>query len=154
MNEDDVSTNLEKLMGTFMHRSMHKFISYTKERGLSMSQIGALFAIRRKGAIGVSDIGDELGITAAATSQMLNRLVEENLIERSEDPGDRRVKRIVLTQFGAETLQGSIHARHQWLHRLAVTLNPEEQEQVNVSLKLLLEKAASLEDEMLPEAVA
>jgi len=148
MSETDATTNLEKLMETFMRGSMHKFIFYAKERGLSMSQIGALFAIRRKGVCGVSDIGDELGITAAATSQMLNRLVEENLIERSEDPEDRRVKRIVLTPYGTQTLQESIRARHDWLHRLADTLNAEEQEQVNECLRLLLAKASQLDDEL------
>ncbi|MCB9134459.1 MAG: MarR family transcriptional regulator [Anaerolineales bacterium] len=154
MDDDDVTINLQKLMETFMRRSMHKFIFYAKERGLSMSQIGALFAIRRKGTCGVSDIGDELGITPAATSQMLNRLVDENLIERSEDPGDRRVKRLVLTQIGTQTLQDSIHARLDWLTRLANTLNPEEKAQVNASLHLLLEKATLLDDEFHREVVA
>ena len=148
---DDVTASLEKFMETFMRRSMRNFILYAKERGLSMSQIGALFAIHRKGACGVSDIGEELGITAAATSQMLNRLVEQDLIGRSEDQDDRRVKRIVLTHFGTQTLHESLRARQNWLHRLAVTLTPEEQEQVNTTLKLLIEKAHQLDNELAPE---
>ncbi|NUM43785.1 MAG: MarR family transcriptional regulator [Anaerolineales bacterium] len=152
MNEIEVTGRLEKLLETFMRRSMHNFILSAKERGLSMSQIGALFVIHRKGSCGVSDIGDHLGITAAATSQMLNRLVEQDLIERTEDPVDRRLKRIVLTPDGTQTLQDSVRARQNWLHRLAVTLTPEEQEHVSRALQLLLEKASQL-DTPIPEVV-
>jgi DNA-binding MarR family transcriptional regulator len=152
MNEIEVTGRLEKLLETFMRRSMHNFILSAKERGLSMSQIGALFVIHRKGSCGVSDIGDHLGITAAATSQMLNRLVEQDLIERTEDPVDRRLKRIVLTPDGTQTLQDSVRARQNWLHRLAVTLTPEEQDHVSRALQLLLEKASQL-DTPIPEVV-
>ena len=145
MSETEVTGRLEKLLETFMRRSMHNFILTAKERGLSMSQIGALFAIHRKGSCGVSDIGDHLGITAAATSQMLNRLVEQDLIERTEDPVDRRLKRIVLTPAGTQTLQDSVRARQNWLHRLALTLTPDEQDHVSASLQLLLEKASQLD---------
>ncbi len=152
MSETEVTGRLEKLLETFMRRSMHNFILTAKERGLSMSQIGALFAIHRKGSCGVSDIGDHLGITAAATSQMLNRLVEQDLIERTEDPVDRRLKRIVLTAAGTQTLQDSVRARQNWLHRLAVTLTPDEQDHVSSALQLLLEKASQL-DTPIPEVV-
>lgn len=151
MDETDVTGRLEKLLETFMRRSMHNFIISAKERGLSMSQIGALFAIHRKGSCGVSDIGDHLGITAAATSQMLNRLVEQELIQRTEDPEDRRLKRIVLTPVGMQTLQESVRARQNWLHRLALTLSSEEQQQVSTSLQLLLEKASQLDDVMVSQ---
>ncbi len=152
MSETEVTGRLEKLLETFMRRSMHNFILTAKERGLSMSQIGALFAIHRKGSCGVSDIGDHLGITAAATSQMLNRLVDQDLIERTEDPVDRRLKRIVLTAAGTQTLQDSVRARQNWLHRLAVTLTPDEQDHVSSALQLLLEKASQL-DTPTPEVV-
>lgn len=151
MSETEVTGRLEKLLETFMRRSMHNFIMSAKERGLSMSQMGALFAIHRKGACGVTDIGDHLGITAAATSQMLNRLVEQDLIARSEDPDDRRLKRIVLTPTGMQTLQESIRARQNWLRRLATTLTPEEQDHVSISLQMLLDKVHQVDDALVSE---
>ncbi len=128
----------------FMRRSMRNFILYSKESGLSMSQIGALFHIRR-GASGVSDIGSDLGVTSAAASQMLERLVQLDLIIRSEDPHDRRVKQIVLTESGRRTLQESIHARQSWLEDLAKTLSDNEKEQVIAALNILNDKATQLE---------
>src|SRR5450756_2667144 len=104
------SAALQSWIDVFMHRSMRSVLLYAKESGLSMSQLGALMHIA-KGASGVSDIGDDLGISSAAASQMLERLVQMGLILRSEDPHDRRVKQIVLTGKGTEMLHGSWQAR-------------------------------------------
>ena len=88
-----------------------------------MSQFGALFHLHRMGSSGVTDLGDHLGVTSAAASQMLDRLVQQGLILRSEDPNDRRVKQIVLTDKGHQVLQESIRARQGWLDDLAETLS-------------------------------
>jgi DNA-binding MarR family transcriptional regulator len=132
-----------------MRRSMHNFISYSKEKGLSMSQVGALFRIFR-GSSSVSDIGDNLGVTSAAASQMLERLVQQGLILRKEDPDDRRVRQIVLTDAGRQILQDSIAARQGWLENLAHTLSDSQREQVISALNILIEKANQLEQPLEP----
>ena len=114
-----------------------------------MSQVSALFFLYRKGSSGVSDIGEEMGVTSAAASQMLDRLVQQGLILRSEDPHDRRLKKIVLTEKGCDTLEifrENLHARHAWIDELAAKLSPAEQEQVEAALKILIEKAGTLEE--------
>lgn len=136
----------QKWIEIFMHNSMRSFILYSKESGLSMSQIGALFRIH-KGSGGVSDLGEDLGISSAAASQMLERLVQQGLILRSEDPVDRRVKKIVLTEKGQQILHASIRSRQKWLYNLAERLTPSEQEQVMAALTILIEKSALLEQE-------
>ena len=94
---------LRDWLDVFMQRSMRDFILFTKEKGLSMSQIGALFQVHRRGACGGSDIGDELGVTSAAASQMIERLVQQELITRSEDPSDRRLKQFDRASTTAES---------------------------------------------------
>lgn len=138
---DETVTTLQKLLEIFMHRSMKNFIAYLKARDLSMSHIGALFMLHRRGACAVSEIGEYLGITAAGTSQMLNRLVDEGLIERSEDDQDRRVRRIALTGKGQAALQESIHARQNWLHQLVERMDPVERQTVTKALEILLENS-------------
>lgn len=140
MTEADV-TNLQKLLEVLLHNSMKNFIVYLKERDLSMSHIGALFVIHRHGSCGVSEIGDSLGITTAGTSQMLNRLVDDGLIERTEDTLDRRAKRIVLTRKGKEMLAESIHVRQNWIHDLVASLDEIELAEVNQALQILLSRA-------------
>lgn len=112
-----------------------------------MSQICAMLHIHRKGVSGVSDIGDDLGVTNAAASQMLERLVLQGLVARSEDPHDRRAKQIILTEEGHRKLQESIQARQVWLDDLAYLLSPEEQGQVIGTLRMLIDRANQLENE-------
>lgn len=125
----------------FMRRSMHNFIRFSRESGLSMSQIGALYHLHRQGSSAVSDMGEHLGVTSAAASQMLERLVQQGIILRTEDPNDRRVKQIVLTDKGRQVLQGGINARQGWLAELADNLTDSEKEQIMVSLEILTEKS-------------
>jgi DNA-binding MarR family transcriptional regulator len=127
---------------------MQNYGRYVKESGFSMSQVSVLFYLYRKGSSGVSDIGEEMGVTSAAASQMLDRLVQQGLILRSEDQHDRRLKHIVLTEKGCQTLQifrENLHARHAWVDELADKLSPAEQEQVEAALQILIEKAGQLE---------
>ncbi len=149
-NSNSMVETLREWMEVFMRYSMRDFILYTKTNGLSMSQFGALVFINRKGASGVSDIGDELGVTSAAASQLLERLVQQGLIERSEDRHDRRVKQIVLTEKGRRILDESMQARQLWLNDLAHLLSGAEQAQVVATLRTLIEKARQLDK--IPEA--
>jgi DNA-binding MarR family transcriptional regulator len=141
---DPFAITLKKWVVVFMRNSMRNFIFYLKERGLSMSQIGSLFLIQR-GNSSVSDIADELGVTNAAASQMLERMLQQYLILRLEDPSDRRVKQITLTDKGRLVIRESLAARQGWLDNLSQALTETEKEQINTSLNILIDKANRIE---------
>jgi DNA-binding MarR family transcriptional regulator len=141
---DPVAVTLQKWIEVSMHRSIRNFICYARESGLSMSQLGALFHIHRIGSSGVTDLGDHLGVTSAAASQMLERLVQQGFVLRSEDPSDRRVKQIILTDKGLQVLQESIRARQGWLDDLAKTLSDSEKEAIIAALSILIDRANHL----------
>ncbi len=131
----------------FMHRSMRSFVRYARERGLSMSQMATLFQISRRGQLAVSDIGDDLGVSNAAASQLLDRLVQQGLILRSENPQDRREKVLVITNEGRQVLLETTSTRLAWLERLAATLTPEEKTKIVEALEILMERTNRLPDE-------
>ena len=58
-------------MRVFMHNSMHHSLIYSKESGWSMSQLGTLMAIHRKGSSPISDIGEEMGISNRQSARCL-----------------------------------------------------------------------------------
>ncbi len=142
---DPLAKTLREWIGIFMRQSMQSFFQYSKQSGLSMAQIGALFQILHKGSSGVTDLGEEMGVTSAAASQMLERLVQQKLVSRSEDAHDRRVKIIVLTDKGRTVLQGSIDARQAWLDELVSQLTEAEKEQVETGMRILVEKGNQTE---------
>lgn len=144
-DEDKFLTIFQEWIEVFMHRSMRRFIHSARKSGLSMSMIGTLFHLNKWKKTGVTDLGEHLGVTSAAASQMLERLVQQGLIQRSEDPVDRRVKQIELTEKGCQVLEESLQARQGWLTELAENLTAAEKEQVTSALSLLINKAHQIE---------
>ena len=131
----------------FMHQSMRGFLHYARQRGLSMSQIGALFQLSHRGSLAVSEIGGGLGVSNAAASQLLDRLVEQELVTRAENPQDRREKQLILTEKGRTILLESTRTRQAWLEVLVATLTPEEQVKVMDVLEILIKKMNQLPGE-------
>jgi len=126
----------------FMQRSMRDFKRFMDMTGLSFSQINILMRLLHGGSIGVSEIGDQLGVSNAAASQAVDRLVGLGLIERTEDPDDRRAKRLALTQKGRALIEQGIEARSKWIEGIMDVLTPEQQNMIISALTLLTEAAA------------
>lgn len=124
-----------------MRRQMTGFVRYARECGLSMSQAGVLFRLHGHGTTkGVTDIGGHLGVSSAAASQLLDRLVQQGLILRSENPEDRRAKRIALTEQGRGVVDGGMKGRERWFHALAEKMTDKERAAVLAGLEILIRK--------------
>lgn len=132
-------------MEIFMHHSMRGYMHYAREKGLSRSMIGTLFHLSHRDHAGVTDLGEHLGVSSAAASQMLEHLVEEGLIQRTEDPDDRRMKKLSLTDKGSEVMKESVSARLGWLEELSASLSEEEKNQISIAINLIVEKSKELD---------
>ncbi len=132
----------------FMHRSVRDFRKFMGDSGLSPTQINALMRLHYGGHCGVSDIGDHLGISNAAASQMADRLVQMNLLERTEDPQDRRAKQLRLSPAGQELVQQGIAARRRWMEDLTRNLSDSQQEMIADALVMLTDAARKLDQEI------
>ncbi len=143
-----LSAALREWAELFMRRSMRDFIHFVKEHGLSTTQLNTLMRLYYHNACPVSEIGDHLGITNAATSQMVQRLVEQGLLERTEDPADRRVKQLTLTAKGRALIDQAIEARRRWLEELTTALPPEQQATIVTALTNLTSAARRLDSSL------
>ncbi len=121
----------------FMQRSMHDFRKFMEETGLSFSQINILMRLLHRGNTGVSEVGSQLGVTNAAASQAVDRLVQLGLIERTEDPEDRRAKKLALTPKGRTLIEKGIEVRSRWVEGITDALTPEQQGMIISALTLL-----------------
>ncbi len=128
----------------FMHRSMHGILLYARRNGLSMWQLRTLAHISR-GPRGVHDIGDDLEITTSAASQMVERMVQQGLVTREEDPRDRRLRQLILTKKGEQVVEEGFRAGHAWVDTLALSLTPEELEQATAALSIMVARASIIE---------
>jgi len=62
-----------------------------------------------------SNLGEELGLSVSAVTQMANRLDSIGFVSRVEDPLDRRVKHLTLTPLGRANM---IRRRDRRVYRL------------------------------------
>ena len=130
-----------------MHHSMRERAHFAKAIGLSMPQFGILMQLHYRGNCGVSDISDRFDITNAAASQLVDKLVQSRLVQREEDPHDRRAKLLNLTDKGKELIQKGIEERYRWVDKLAGKLTSEERVQISEALDIMTQAAQELETE-------
>jgi DNA-binding MarR family transcriptional regulator len=143
-----MSVNLDKTfedwMNLNMRNSLGNFMRFAKERNYSISQLSALIHLAHHKECTVSGLGEEFGVTNAAISQVLEKLVQLGLVLRTEDPQDRRQKVLVLTDEGKKIAGESQLERQKWLSDLINNLTEQEKEQVDSALRLLINKATSI----------
>jgi len=136
-------------MDMFMHRSMRGWNHFAKSTGLSMPQFSILMQLHHKGPCGMSEISERFDVSAAAASQLVDKLVHSGLIERVEDSRDRRAKQLSLSKKGAALVEKGIQERYRWVDDLAEKLSAEERSKVSEALSLLTSVAQKMESEKL-----
>lgn len=95
---------LLRLLRMFMRHSVDDMTALLREHGLSMPQIGALQLLRAEGPQTVSAVADHLNLSLGATSHLVERLVQKDLVARTENPADRRQKLVSLRPAGMDLI--------------------------------------------------
>lgn len=140
-----ITQPLRAWMDVFMHRSMRGWNQFAKSTGLSMPQFSILMQLHYKGPCGMSEISERFDVTAAAASQLVDKLVQGGYIERTEDPSDRRAKLLKLSTNGSKLVDKGIQERYRWMDELVGQLTAEERGQVAEALTMLTEKAKEVD---------
>jgi|SRR5690242_16398896 len=138
---------IRQFMDIAMHHSMRERSHFAKSTGLSMPQFGILMQLHYHKDCGVSDLSDRFDITSAAASQLVDKLVQSRLIQREEDPHDRRAKLLNLTDKGRELIQKGMEERYRWVDQLAGKLTADERAKVTEALDIINKAARELEAE-------
>lgn len=108
---------------------------------LSFTQIKALCALENDGRErSVKALADSLGVSLAAMSRAIDGLFERGLVSREEDPQDRRMKRVRLTEAGHEVPLALNEGRLSALHELMSSLADDEAQALADALTLILER--------------
>jgi len=89
-----------------VHRSkgLHKPQPSGVATALTMAQLRALMTLDDGGQVTVGQLAERLGIGMPAASSIIDRLVEEGLADRRQDPLDRRRAVVRATATGSESV--------------------------------------------------
>ncbi|MFC9787209.1 MarR family winged helix-turn-helix transcriptional regulator [Rhodococcus sp. NPDC127528] len=124
-----------RLLGMGESGSMDKLI----EMDLSFSQARTLFVLAEFGdPVPIHDVARRLRLSVAATGRNVDQMVHQDLVVRREDPNDRRIKRISLSESGRSLVSGHIETKRGELRAFAARLPESERTQLFDSLKPIL----------------
>ncbi len=104
---------------------------------LTMPQFRVLLRVRHRPGLSISDLAEDLGLSAATASTMVDSLVGRDLLSRASAADDRRRVEVRLTEAGAEVL-AEHRRRAQWrLEARLERLSPAERGVVLEAMRLL-----------------
>jgi DNA-binding MarR family transcriptional regulator len=139
----DDSATLAKRLGLFVGYVMQTcgkdVVQLAAEFEISFSQMKALHVLREHDEpTSVKALGDHLGLSMAAISRAADDLVQRGLVDRIEDPGDRRIKRLSLTPTGREFVLRLIEARLAGLEEFVAGLGDDDRARIDAAITPLV----------------
>ncbi len=136
MKKDIAIELMETMFGVF--RLMKgKMSSHNLTQHLSILQIQALFYLDRNENIPMSDIADYFHIELPSATSLLNKLYDQKLVKRHEDPQDRRLVRISLTSKGKTLLEQAMQERRKTMEKMLSYLSGKEKVELLNIMKTL-----------------
>ena len=138
---DAVADDLYALAAYLLRNANVGTFKTIAELDLSFTQIKALCALELDGVDrSVKALADSLGVSLAAMSRAVDGLFERGLVQREEDPADRRMKRVRLTEAGREVPLALNEGRLSALRGLIDSLTEDEARELGEALALIMRR--------------
>jgi MarR family 2-MHQ and catechol resistance regulon transcriptional repressor len=112
--------------------------------GMCLSDFAVLEALLHKGPLPVNVIGKKVLLTSGSMTAAVDRLERRGLVERRDDPDDRRARIVHLTRAGRESIQKLFAAHEQDMERPISRLTSDEIESLTAILRKLGRGAEAL----------
>ena len=119
-------------------------------RAISSTQLHVLFMLMSDGPSTMSRLADSLGVSLSNVTGLVDRMVENGLVERGRDSDDRRVVTVSTTAAGRAQVEEIDLVRRRALAELLTRLNPAQQEQALQIFAALRRNADVLDSEGAP----
>jgi DNA-binding MarR family transcriptional regulator len=91
-----------------------------------MTQLKSLFLINSGGDINFRKLAEALGVTPSDVTVIVNRLVKQGLVSRTENPEDRRMMMLQVTDKGHALLANLRESGMKHMTEILTLLSPEE----------------------------
>jgi DNA-binding MarR family transcriptional regulator len=119
------------------------FASQLGELRLGFTQLAALYVLADGSTTTIGELAETLGRSPSATSRLVEGLAKRRLVERREEPEDRRQRSISLTQRGQAILRSVDRARADQFLRIVRPLPTPERALVAMGVASLATHAIS-----------
>jgi DNA-binding MarR family transcriptional regulator len=141
----ELSRDMSALAGYLMRTANMGTFNAIADLDLTFTQIKALCALEADGEErSVKALAESLGLSLPTMSRAVDGLFERGMVDRKEDPSDRRMKRVSLTDAGRTAPRALNAARLSALQELIGSLTDEEAAALQQALELILERRAEI----------
>ena len=125
-------------LAEYLNRQMHPGrLDEWEELDMTIPQIRTLVLLKHMGPMRMGSISVFLGRALSATTTVVDRLVEKELVDRVSDPGDRRVVICELTESGHTAVERFWRIGRERIDMVVELLDVEQLETVVTALGLL-----------------
>ena len=111
------------------------------------SEFKVMGLLTRHETLSISRIGKWLGISKPNMTAIIDKLIENNLVERKPDSVDRRVVNVILTKKGIEYMKRSWRDVHEAVKVKLSSLTVEETNSLYTSLECIRTILSKLNEE-------
>lgn len=105
---------------------------------LTMPQLLALFLLAQERTLRMGDLASTLGISLSTATGIIDRLIEKELVDRWNDPDDRRSVLCDVTEAGRELSGRLLAARRSWWEERLAALSTTDLNKVTDAMRLVL----------------
>lgn len=136
----ELSRLLAELTALINRRSAGDTLALMNEAELTMGQMVTLFILEMAGEHSVGALAQKVHLSPAAASHMIEQLVRGKLVIRTEDPDDRRAKRVAITERGRVFIRRLDTERRREMAQVVTRLKPETADQLVVAVRVAVEE--------------
>lgn len=111
----------------------------TDAGGPTRAQMGILYVLFKRGSQSIKQMAEEFAMTSSGATQLVDGLVKQGLVSRTEGETDRRKTSISLTEEGQKILKHMHKRRIDALKKVFAPLSAEEIKQLSAMQKKIID---------------
>jgi DNA-binding MarR family transcriptional regulator len=120
---------------------------------VTLQQLRVLVVAEERGVLGLADVSELLGVHASNATRLVDRLVTAGLIDRTQDPSDRRQLRLTPTREGTRVVEKVMNQRRAAFTRLLAGMPIDEQRDLGKSMLALVQANQRVVDDASATAI-
>lgn len=131
-----IERNMRYINGIIKHKGREMLKNYS----ITTPQFIALQWLLEDGDLTIGQLSDKINLAFSTTTDLVDRMEKNELVERTRDTKDRRVVRIHLLPVGRKIIREVIDKRQAYLNQVLTDVPVDKVDMLDDVLQLLLEK--------------
>ena len=140
----DRSIEITEALAPLLAHHRQRWAARCHAQGISILGFGVLSLLEIHGAIPMGRLADELDVALPNATGIVNRMEERGLVARRDDPTDRRIVLVEMTEAGHQVIADMEASRRERMSRLMAQLDDTQQRRLLRSVKDLRAAAMRL----------